>query len=507
MSELPPLIAALRHSLQARLIETHISWVLVANDLAYKIKKPLNLGFLDFSTLAQRRFFCEEEVRLNRRLAPELYLDVVPITGRPQAPTIGAEGPVLEWAVRMRAFPAEATLDRESQLSGAQIDAIADTVARFHARIALAPAESPYGSPEAVWHPVRQNFLQMRVLAQPAEATDLLDRIEHWSEGEWSRLTAHFAARKAGGWVRECHGDLHLGNIAWVEDRPLIFDCIEFNPELRFIDVVSEVAFLTMDLESRSRSALSWRFLNRWLEHTGDYAGLVAWPFYQVYRAIVRAKVNAIRASQGDAAAATSALEHLHLAERLTRPRRPALLLMHGVSGSGKTHLAQRILETLGGIRLRSDVERKRLFGLGPLEDSSRIPGGIYTEEASRRTFERLAELAGHLLRQGQIVILDATFLHRAHRQAMIAVAQATDVPWRIVSLQTPRSVLVERVRQRIKTRADASEATVEVLARQLEEQEPLDAHEQESTLVFDGSNERAWPARISELQQALEMR
>ncbi len=506
MTEQPPLIAALRDSLKARLIETHISWVLVTDELAYKLKKPLNLGFLDFSTLAQRRFYCEEEVRLNRRLAPELYLDVVPITGPAQAPRIGGVGRVLEWAVRMRAFPAGATLDQESHLTGTQIDAIADTVARFHAGIDRAPADSPYGSPEAVLSPVRQNFLQMRALNPDAQAHDLLDRLEAWSEAAASGLTEHFSARKAGGWVRECHGDLHLANIAWVDGRPLIFDCIEFNLALRFIDVVSEVAFLTMDLESRARSDLAWRFLNRWLEHTGDYAGLAALPFYQVYRAMVRAKVNAIRAGQGDAAAAAAALAHLRLAERLSHPRRPALLLMHGVSGSGKTHLAQRLLETLGAIRLRSDVERKRLFGLGPLQESSQIPGGIYTEAASRRTFERLAELAGLLLRQGHLVILDATFLRRAHRQPMIHVAEAAGVPWRIVSLHTPHELLVKRVQQRLQARDDASEATVAVLERQLAEQEPLDAQEHGFTLVFDGSDEHDWPARIAELQRALEL-
>ncbi len=504
MKGLPTFVASLRDALDAHVIETHISWVLLAGEWAYKIKKPLDLGFLDFSTPARRRFCCEEEIRLNRRLAPDIYVDVVPITGEAGAARIGGEGPVLDWAVRMRAFPADATLDRADRLTGAQIDAIADAVARFHAAIDPAPVDSPYGSPEAVMYPVRENFRQIRALAPEAADTELLDRLAAWSETEGARLAEHFADRKNGGWVRECHGDLHLGNIAWVNDRPLIFDCIEFNPALRYIDVTSEVAFLGMDLLSRGRADLAWRFLNRWLEHTGDYAGLAALPFYQVYRAMVRAKVGFIRAGQGDAAAAQTALDHLRLADRLARPRRPALLLMHGVSGSGKTQLSQRVLETLGAIRLRSDVERKRLFGLAPREDSARIPGGIYTEAASRRTFARLAEIAALLLRQGYSVILDATFLRRVHRQPMLDVAEAAGVPWRILSLRASRPVLTERVRRRAEVRGDASEATVEVLLRQLEAQEPFDAREAQHVLSFAGDDDRDWPSRIAALQREL---
>jgi aminoglycoside phosphotransferase family enzyme/predicted kinase len=502
MKDLPPVIASLRDTLSARVIETHISWVLLAGELAYKIKKPLDLGFLDFSTLEKRRYCCAEEVRLNRRLAPQIYLDVVPVTGTEGAARIGGDGPVLDWAVRMRAFPPEATLDREAGLTGAQIDAIADVVAHFHAEIEPAPADSPYGSPEAVMYPVRENFHQIRALTSDPDVLGSLDRLAAWSEAEGARLAGHFAARKAAGRVQECHGDLHLGNIAWVEAQPLIFDCIEFNPGLRFIDVVSEVAFLGMDLFSRQRPDLAWRFVNRWLEYTGDYEGLSALPFYQVYRAMVRAKVDFIRAAQGEAVAAGAALDYLRLAEWLSRPRHPALLIMHGVSGSGKTHLSQRVLERLGAIRLRSDVERKRLFGLAPLEDSARIPGGIYTEEASRRTFERLAQIAAGLLRQGYVVIADATFLRRPHRQAMIQVAETAGVPWRILSLEAPQAVLTERVRCRAEVRGDASEATVAVLLRQIEEQEPFDAIETDHVLSFDGSDERDWPARIAALQR-----
>ncbi len=508
---LPPFIQALLepaaypHPVDGvRLIETHISWVLIAGAYAYKIKKPLNLGFLDFGTPERRRFCCQEEIRLNRRLAPDIYLDVLPIVGPASAPRLGGDGPILDWAVRMRAFPADATLDREAEVTREQIDAIADRVARFHREVAPAPSGSPYGNPELVLRPVTENFAQIRRLEPSPEVLSRLDRLEAWSKAEGARLAGHFDTRKAQGFVRECHGDLHLGNIAWVEGQPLIFDCIEFNPALRFIDVVSEVAFLCMDLFSRGLDGLAWRFLNLYLEQSGDPAGLAAFRFYLVYRAMVRAKVDFIRAGQHDHTARAEALRYLALAERLGRPGRPVLLLMHGVSGSGKTTLSQQVLEGLGAIRLRSDVERKRLFGLGPLDDSRRIPGGIYTEEAGRRTFGLLAERSRLLLALGHTVIVDATFLKRAHRAPFIEIARRLAVPWRILSLQAGEDLLRTRVAERDERRDDASEATLAVLEEQLAQQEAFTAGEAPSVVRFDSAKPASWPARIAQLRDGL---
>ncbi|TCJ19769.1 hypothetical protein EZJ19_01160 [Parasulfuritortus cantonensis] len=464
--------AAYPHPVAAvRLIETHISWVLVAGDYAYKIKKPVDFGFLDFSTPDKRRACCEEEVRLNRRLAPDTYLDVVAVTDAGMA----GSGPVRDWAVRMRAFPADATLDRETAVLPAQIDAIADRVAAFHAGIAQAPAASPYGTAAAAMHPVRENFRQLR--EQGLEAAGHGPRIaelEAWSEREFTRLGGHFDARKAAGFVRECHGDLHLGNIAWVAGAPLIFDCIEFNPNLRFVDVVSEVAFFCMDLIARGLDALAWRFLNRWLEHGGDYPGLAALRFYMVYRAVVRAKVAGFRAAQGDSGAMAEVGRYLDLALRLSRPGRPGLLLMHGCSGAGKTWLAQTLLERLAAIRLRSDVERKRLHGLPALADSRATAGDIYTAEASRRTFAHLADTADRLLAEAFPVIVDATFLGRGQRAAFIALAEARRLPWRLVSPVVDASVLRGRVAARLTRGDDASEADLGVLEDQLRNAEAL---------------------------------
>ncbi len=530
----PPLIAALlapaaypHPAASVRLIETHISWVLIAGDYAYKLKKPVDLGFLDFGSLAKRRHFCEEELRLNRRLAPDIYLEVVPVTGSIDAPRMGGTGPALEYAVRMRAFPPDATLDKAPEIGEAQIDAIAEAVARFHRDIERAPPESDYGTPEAVMRPVRENFAQIRALEHDAEPLQALDALERWSEAEGSRLAPTFAGRRREGFVRDCHGDLHLGNIAWVDEKPLIFDCIEFNPALRCIDVASEMAFLVMDLMSRGRNphpsplpegegdeaspremrftALAWRCLNRYLEHTGDYAGLAVFRFYLVYRALVRAKVARIRAAQTGGEGGEAFPAHLRLAQHLAAPGRPALLLMHGVSGTGKTWFSQRLLGELGAVRLRSDVERKRLFGLGPFETSaSALGAGIYTEAATARTFERLERLAEGLLEAGCRVIVDATFLRRELREAFRRLALRRQAEFRILDMRADEHVLRSRVGRRAAARLDVSEATLEVLEAQAQRQDPLAAGELEATVVFDAADQEHWPHRIEALKRAL---
>ncbi|HBZ29293.1 MAG TPA: aminoglycoside phosphotransferase, partial [Nitrosomonas nitrosa] len=285
-------------------VETHISHLLLTGEFAYKFKKPLNLGFLDFSALEKRRFYCEEELRLNRRLAPDVYLEVVSINGEVSSPSLNGAGPVLDYAVKMRQFDPESTLDRLEEQAGLllrHVDMIADKLADFHSRIPLVPDELPWGKAETLLQPVTQNFEQMATLVDgDDEMIALLTGLRHWSEAEHTRLATDFECRRAQGFVRECHGDLHLGNMAWHGETLLIFDCIEFNPALRWIDVISEVAFCYMDLLHRNHDDLACRFLNNYLSRTGDYAGVKLLRYYVVYRAMVRAKVAFIRANQSD---------------------------------------------------------------------------------------------------------------------------------------------------------------------------------------------------------------
>jgi hypothetical protein len=468
---------------RVRHIETHISHLLLTGEFAYKIKKPLDLGFLDFSTLDKRRFTCEEEVRLNRRLAPAIYLGVVSITGTPAAPRINGPGEAFEYAVKMRQFPANATLDQLDAQGGttaSMVEAIAQTIARFHRQdCARAPADSPWGTPEKIWQPVAENFHHVApLLASPADRQQL-DTLHAWSAAEHARLAPLMVARRRDGFVRECHGDLHLGNLAWVDGRLLVFDCLEFNPALRWIDIQSEVAFCYMDLMQRGHPDWAWLFLNLWLEQTGDYAGLALLRFYAVYRAMVRVKVAALRAGQTAGAERDTALAEAHtlldLATALTGAEPVRLDITHGLSGSGKTTVTRTLMQTPGGVRLRSDVERKRMAGLDAMAKSGAGVGqDLYATDATQRTYRRLAELAGRVLDAGWPVIVDATFTARWQRDLLRETARARDIEFRILDFLVPVATLRERVVQRSRTGGDASEADLAVLQHQLESQEPL---------------------------------
>ncbi len=479
-----------------QLLETHISSVLLTGEYAYKIKKPLDLGFLDFSTLERRRRFCAEELRLNRRLAPDLYLESVPITGSPGAPALGGAGEPFEYAVKMRQFDQSALLDgllARGELPPERMDELAATVAGFHAGIATADPGSDFGTPEVAYFPVGQNFDQIRPLLHAAEDLAQLDRLQAWAEGEYAARREAMAARKADGFIRECHGDLHLGNMALIGDRVTPFDCIEFNDHLRWIDVVSEVAFLTMDLMDRGRPDYAARFLNGYLERTGDYGGLALLRFYRAYRAMVRAKVSVIRLAQPDVPADEQATVrakyrgYADLAEALGRPGRPALIITHGVSGSGKTTLSQGLVEQLGAVRVRSDVERKRLFGLeAGARTKSALGGGLYTAEATLDTYRHLARLAESILDAGYPALVDATFLKADQRRLFAELAGRLGVPFVILDCAAGEDTLRRWVSERAARGGDASEADLEVLEHQLGSREPLDENERARSVHAD---------------------
>ncbi len=493
-----------------QLIETHISWLLLSGDYAYKIKKPVDFGFLDFSTLARRKHFCEEEIRLNGRLAPQIYLQAVAIREDADGVHIGGSGTVLEYAVKMRQFDTAGLFDRllqRGRLSREIITAAARRLARFHAEIAVAGEDSPFGEAETVHHPVRENFAQLQQHAAAfladEEQRQRFEHVRQWSELRFAALETIIAQRKTDGFVRECHGDLHLGNIVLIDGQVVPFDGIEFNPALRWIDIISEMAFLTMDLQDHGRTDLAHRLLDEWLAHSGDYGGLVLLRYYQCYRAMVRAKVAALRGEQTGAEKTQSELDnYLALAEHYTHPTRPALLITHGLSGSGKSWLSQRLLEASGAIRLRSDVERKRLFGLDPLAHSDSAPGkGIYSAGATRRTFERLASLAEPLLKAGFPVIVDATFIRRAGRDHFRHLARDLGVPFRIIHCEADNDTLRRRIGQRGHEGRDASEAGLRVLALQLKNRQPLGKEELAETFLVNTAGEAELSAITAWLQ------
>lgn len=464
-----------------RVLETHISQVVLTGGHAYKIKKPVRFSFLDFTRLEDRRRYCEAELALNRRLSGDLYEAVVAITGTPEAPVLDGEGPAVEYAVRMREFPQEALLDAvqaRGALAAEVMDTLARRIARFHMTTPEAPPDHPQCRTAALFHPVTENFRLIRPLLVDAEDRTRLDALERRAHDEFARLESRLAARIADGRIRECHGDLHLGNIALLDGEAVPFDCIEFNDAFRVIDVASDIAFLIMDLESRELPGLAARVLNGWLEETGDYDALGVIDFYKAYRALVRAKVNLLRLTQTEDPSVRTAVlaeyrRYAALADRCRPPAGRLLVITCGVSGSGKSRAGLRAVERLRAVRLRSDVERKR--GLSAPGAASGIGAGLYAPDVTEVVYARLGELARRVLASGYPAVLDATFLKRQYRERAAALARDLGVPFAILACEAPRDLIVRRLTARRTEGKDPSDATPAVVDAQLAAREPLD--------------------------------
>ena len=433
------------------------------------------------------------------------------MAGTPQHPRIGGDGPLLEYAVRMHRFPQTALLTRQA-LTSDLMKRLAELIADFHARIPVARPESAFGTPEVVLAPMLDNLRQVRERAIHPENLARLDRLETWTRTRCQTLTPVIEQRRGQGFVRECHGDMHRGNIALVGEAIHIFDGIEFNPSLRWIDTASEIAFLIMDLEQEGKEGFARLFLNRYLEQSGDYGALAVLDFYKVYRAMVRAKVLAIRLEQGDlppeqdAEIRRDCTHYLKLAESYTRTRRQNLIIACGLPGSGKSRLAYRLREVLPLIHLRSDVERKRLFGLGELAKTmSDIDSGIYFPRATDWTYERLHRLADEALSAGYDVLVDATFIARDRRERFQSLASRHAAGFGILALDAPLNVLRERVRRRLACGSDASEANLAVLERQYAGRQCLGEGEQAHAVIVDTSRDPPFPEVLKRLQSVLE--
>lgn len=473
------------------IMQTHISWVILTGDYAYKIKKPVNLGFLDFTSLEARRRFCEEELRLNRRFAPRIYLGVVPITGGNHGPRMDGSGPALEYAVKMREFPQAALLSAmlgRNAITPGLLQTLAAIIADFHAIAPSAIATPGVNTGVGALAPALDNFRQMLPLLQDSADIAAAEKLQAWTLHEHHLHASLFTQRLAAGRVRECHGDLHLGNIALIDDRPTPFDCIEFDPVLRWIDVMSEVAFVVMDLEAQQRRDLAGAFLNAYLEASGDYSGLAVLRFYLVYRAMVRLKIALIRARQ-QGTGMRACRDYLKLASGCCDERRGAVIITHGPPGSGKTTLTQQAIAALGALRVRSDIERKRLHGLSALEPSgSGIGSGMYDATATASTYRQLARHARSVSAAGWPVIVDATFLKHAQRAEFRALAAELGVPFVIASFEAAPEALRARVAARAAHGGDASEATPAVLDAQIAGCDALTAEESACTIRIDST-------------------
>jgi aminoglycoside phosphotransferase family enzyme/predicted kinase len=498
-------------------IETHVSWVLLAGEYAYKIKRPVCYAFVDMRTEAQRHFFCREELRLNRRFAPELYLDVVQIARADGGVQIGGSGEVIEHAVCMRQFDTREELDRllaEARVEPRELAQFGERLARIHQRFPPINPGEQYGTFGSVSAVLCENVSQVESASRGAGLDCVGQALGQAMRERLDEVGALIDARHAGGRVRECHGDLHCRNVVRSGGRLVAFDGLEFEPAFRWIDVAEEIAFLFMDLGRRGGGAHANAFANGYLGESGDYEAARLLRMYGAHRALVRAKVAALEAqsvasapASGPAPASPSeaakrsarqsgphASEHrayIECAQYLLAPRRPALILMSGLSGSGKTWLAQRLAGRIGAIHVRSDVERKRLAGLAAHDSSqSGVGQGLYAPDANERTYERLARCASDILRGGFPALVDATFQRRADRTLFSRLAADLGLRVILIRCHAPDEVLRSRILDRARQAKDASEANLAVLDRQQARYEPVDPSEELELVEADTTRE-----------------
>lgn len=463
--------------------ETHVSRLYLHQERVYKVKKPVDFGFLNFTNLDRRRFYCQEEVRLNDRFAPDTYLGVVEIRNDGGQIRIDGQGEIIDYAVVMRRLPEARMLDsllaKQARELPTQMDQLAARLVRLHQDSAICRHEGGQSNLEIVRANWRENFQQAEASAGQTLLPAARLQMQNYVDGYLEQHAPLLLQREADGWVRDGHGDLHAEHICLTE--PIrIYDCIEFNRRFRVADLAADLAFLLMDLDRRGRPDLAQRLLRRYRELEPEAAG----PdhllhFYRLYRAFVRGKVAAFLANDPKVentqrqAAEVDARGYFNLA--LGYLAAPALILVSGLMGVGKSTLAVALAEALGGLWLRSDQLRKALAGL-PAGTPQAVPfgNGIYCSEATTRTYGVLATQAGQALAKGQTVVADASFARAGHRRKMLAVARKAGVPLLLLQLHCPLEVARARLDQRQAGGTDPSDGRSALQQAQLQQwQEP----------------------------------
>jgi uncharacterized protein len=496
---LPELIQAMLkpefypHSVQKpiQLIQTHISYVLLTGEYAYKVKKPLNFGFLDYSTLEKRHHFCSEELRLNLRSAAELYLDVLAITQEGDRYALDGDGHVVEYAVKMVQFPQETLLTslyERGELTTELIVELAKAVARFHKTTYVDDYIRSFGGVSNIRHAFDENYEQTENYIGGPQTQQQFDETKAYTDRFFAERQTLFAKRVEQDCIRECHGDIHLRNICYWRNQLYFFDCIEFNEPFRFVDFMFDIAYIVMDLESWQRYDWSSLFLNTYLEQTGDWEGALVLPMYVLRQSYVRAKVisfllddPAVSEAEKQAASAEAARYYTQ-AWRYTQRGQGHMVMMSGLSGSGKSTAARALALQTGAIHIRSDAVRKHLGGV-PLDQ--RGGAELYTPEMTQKTYDRLLELGILLAQEGYVVILDAKYDRQALRSPVMEQAKAAGMSLDIVACSAPESVLRDRLLNRT---GDIADATADLLPSQW--LEPYTTAEQSSVTPLDTTHD-----------------
>ena len=464
--------------------QTHISYVLLAGDRVYKIKKPVALGFVDYSTPARRAYYCRREVALNRRLAPEVYLGVVPIVERAGRPWVGGRGTVLERAVEMVRLPDDGMLPAvlaRHEATPALMEEIAARLAPFHAAAASTPRIARYGRPGAVRRTLEETLERIAPYVGRTLSSEQYARLREWTGDALEQLAPLLAQRAAAGRVRDGHGDLHASSIC-ITDRVVIFDCIEFSAALRCNDVASEVAFLAMDLDRHACADLAEAFVDAYVRRSGDAALRRPLLFFRCQRALVRGLVASIAASEPEQPAAererqralaTTYFDLAFYGYTGAAPR-PLLLLIGGLPASGKSVLARQLAARLAAVALHTDVLRKRRAGLAPTaRPPAALRDALYAPQSTAATYAALLEEARGWLERGVSVVLDGTYRRAADRRAAAALASAHGVPWLAIECHCPATVARERLAARAEAPGEASDADWTIYEQQAREWEP----------------------------------
>ncbi|MFO8041386.1 MAG: AAA family ATPase [Sodalinema sp.] len=504
MSSLPPLIQQMQQpefyphpvTQPIELKQTHGSFVLLTGEFVYKVKKSVDLGFFDYSTVEKRKHFCQEELRLNQRGAPGIYLAVLPIIQHGDRFLLdsneNSDKDPVDYTLKMRQFPKDNLfvdlLDR-GELTHAQMEDLGRLVADYHAEAATSEEISQFGEIAAIREAIDDNYHYTQAYIGRVQSQQQFQETKAYSDRIFTDHPDWFQARIANGKIRNCHGDLHLRNIALWGDRILLFDCIEFNQSFRYVDVMYDVAFTVMDCQARGRADLGNAFLNTYLEWTGDWQGLRVLPLYLSRQAYVRAKVTSFLLDddsippQEKEAAAQTAADYYRLAWSYTQSKSGEIIMMSGLSGSGKSTTGRQIAQSQGGIQIRSDAVRKHLAGV-PL--NQRGPDAIYCPEMSDRTYSQLADLGVMLADLGWTVILDAKYDRRRWRDKVHERSQAANITLKIVHCQAPLAVLEARLQQRT---GDIADATADLLAKQAEQAEDFTPYERSLLVDRPDSN------------------
>jgi len=485
LQELPPLVRSLlapaaypaeERPIRVELLETHVSWLFFAESLVYKVKKPVDFGFLDFTTLERRHLFCEEELRLNRRLSPDVYLAVVPIAEREGRYAVQGPGSVVEYAVKMRRLPGDRWLSGLLERGDASLPLMRRLARRLAAFHADARVSGDVGGAATVRFNTTENFTQVRDQIGLTVSRPAFDRVRAYTEAFLDVRASHFAQRERDGRIRECHGDLHADQIC-VANGIAFIDCIEFNERFRWSDVAADIAFPAMDVDYHGRPDLATELVREWVTATGDRDVWTVLDFYKCYRAFTRGKVRGFRLLQpGHPAPQREAIReqaarYFDLAAGYARLRGPMLVVIGGLMGAGKSTLAASLGSRLGAVVLASDVLRKELAGISPDERRPDPWGeGLYRDEVSARTYDELHRRATERLRAGDLVILDASYRRATWRTDAREAARGAGAPFLFLEATCPDDIVRHRLTGR---RSGPSDGRLELVSRQRQEFEP----------------------------------